>query len=296
MECSNKPCPNHAVVKGLCKTCYNYQYATGRSRPLGKPPAQTHCNNAKCGKPSSKFIKGRCPSCYRYWRKFGKDRRPRIVNQGALCENCHKRPLYAKQRCFPCYEWKRRHPGQERPDIPVRKGQERNCANPNCKKIVTNLFRCQACYRYWRKHGTERPLAMCEKKSYRHAKVKPHVCKVCKDPNIVSNGRCNACHSYYRRHKGKARPRHLWDKTCPCATCGVPLGTVVGRTVSGYCGACYAYRRYGKERPRHLWGIGPHGWCSCGRPAYHLSNAIGQCAICKDTPVNYPRLKPGACP
>ena len=164
MECSNKPCPNPAVVKGLCKPCYNYRHANGIDRPLTKPPKKTHCANPACGKASDKLIKERCPSCYRYFRKTGKDRKPRAVNGQALCTNCKKRYVYAKGRCVPCYYWYQRN-GEERPaDTQERRSGKRKCGNANCHKIIKHMRRCPACQKYWRIHGKERTKAMCDKK------------------------------------------------------------------------------------------------------------------------------------
>jgi hypothetical protein len=142
------------------------------------------------------------------------------------------------------------------------------CKNPVCKNTVT-YGRCSPCQRYFRKHAVERPAEWCEKMYYRHSESRPRKCKVCKSPKVAAYGRCDPCRVYWDRH-GTPRPRYLWDKNCPCATCGVPLGSVpVGRRRKGRCGPCAAYFHYhkGKERPRHLWGIGPAGWCACGFPA-----------------------------
>ncbi len=283
MQCSNNPCPNQAVAKGLCKICYNHQYEYGTSRPLVKPPKQTHCSNPACGKEAKKITKGLCKSCYRYLRKFGKPRKPRVTVAGKKCFNCKKRTVYAADRCVACYSYHIRHDTERPINRELRKPHPpRKCINPACTKMCKNTSRCVACQSYFWRHKTERTKEMCQKQYYRHAKVKPTRCKVCKSPNIYSHGRCQPCQKYYQRHDGRPRPRHLWDPACPCKTCGIPLGTTSKRRRAGYCEACYSFHKRGKERPRHLWGIGPHGWCTCGRPAYHLVGDVGKCALCKD--------------
>lgn len=34
------------------------------------------------------------------------------------CANCALRPAWRAQRCIPCYFWRRRHNGEERPEVP----------------------------------------------------------------------------------------------------------------------------------------------------------------------------------
>lgn len=155
------------------------------------------------------------------------------------------------------------------------------CKNPHCKNTVT-YGRCSPCQRYFRNHGEERPEERCNKLYYRHSAHRPRKCKVCKSPQVVAYGRCAACRMYWERH-GKPRPRYLWDKACPCATCGVPLSTLPsGCRRKGRCDPCGHYLRHsGRERPHHLWGIGEHGWCSCGMRADYLVAGVAKCTRCK---------------
>lgn len=158
----------------------------------------------------------------------------------------------------------------------------RKCANPSCNKTINSRRRCSPCQHYFAKHNAERPKEWCLRKTYRHAKVKPLTCKVCKDPNLEGNGRCCACNNYYKRHNGEARPRWLWDKSFGCLTCGIPLASLHGKERSaGRCKPCHQYLwKTGKERPRHLWGIGEFGWCRCGRPATVQRSDVGYCRLC----------------
>lgn len=166
--------------------------------------------------------------------------------------------------------------------IDERQAVQRKCANPNCTKILDTRNRCSPCQRYFAKHNEERPKSWCVRKTYRHAKVKILVCKVCGSPKVRSNGRCVACESYYIRHNGEQRPRWFWDKTFGCLTCGIPLASLKPNERSaGRCKPCHQYLwKMGKERPHHLWGIGEFGWCRCGRPATVQRSDAGYCRLC----------------
>lgn len=148
----------------------------------------------------------------------------------------------------------------------------------NCQRgAVYAKGRCYTCWRYRRRHGSERPEQLHGKILGRHHRVKPKGCKVCGDPLVVSNLRCNACRVWHERH-GTNRPRYLWDKNATCATCGIPLATV-DRTVKGYCDPCYHFVKRKKVRPRELWGMGEFGWCACGRPATVQRQGAGCCRL-----------------
>lgn len=202
------------------------------------------------------------------------------------CANCPSKEVYCRDRCTACYVFLRNHgierPWQELEPRRQKRQKKAKCRNPNCTKIVTGHRRCRACKAYLYRNKKEKPLEECKKVRYSYRKTaKPTHCRVCQKPEVVSQGRCRNCARYWRVHQ-KPRPRYMWDPTCPCKTCGVPLGTVK-LAKAGWCDPCYTYQHHVKrERPRELWGIGPHGWCACGRPAYHLVDGIGKCAICKD--------------
>lgn len=286
MQCSNSPCKRLAFEKrtGLCTACHSYQRRNGKPRPerLMKNDPVRICRN--CQKPAPKQALGMCDSCYSYFHRNGTMRVTKPPPPPFVCR-CGSTKHNAKGRCSACYAYFKAT-GRERPLEPKERAKPRPCANPNCKRIIPSCNYCNACQRYRRMYGTNRPQEMCQKRTYQYAKVKPTACKVCKAPNPQSRGRCAACDIYYRRHNGKPRPRYLWDKEAGCLTCGIPLASLpTGGKRAGRCYACYQYHkiRGGKERPREYWGIGEHGWCKCGRPAGHLRDGKGVCSICKDS-------------
>ena len=151
------------------------------------------------------------------------------------------------------------------------------------RAAAPNRSRCAACYRYYREHRQERPLALWSRTLSVDRGSAPAWCEVCGDIRIDCGGKCNACYGYWIKHRRK-RPRYWWDVDAVCKTCRIPLASVgryrTGRPrwIKGHCPACYRYKeRTGKARPRHLWGIGEHGWCDCGFPAVAI--------VSKDIPV-----------
>lgn len=166
----------------------------------------------------------------------------------------------------------------------TKKGQ---CANCPSKEVYCR-GRCTACYVFLRNHGIERPWQELEpRRQNRQKKAK------CLNPNctetVTGHRRCKACKAYFFRNKIEKpleefrKVRYNYRKIAKpphCRVCRKPEISAKGR-----CRNCARYWRvHQKPRPRHLWGIGPHGWCACGRPAYHLTDGIGKCAICKDKP------------
>lgn len=168
-------------------------------------------------------------------------------------------------------------------------GREKAKSQPTTKQCTvcssphsSERSRCPTCYSYWRKHGTDRPKQLCERKA------KPAWCEVCGDPNVEAQSKCKACYMYWRRHK-KKRPRFLWDTDCRCKNCKIPLRSLgrwasgTQRWRSGFCEACIQYKdRTGKARPKHLWGDGPLGFCECGYPAVALVEDIPVCVRHKE--------------
>ncbi|TXH43472.1 MAG: hypothetical protein E6Q97_34070 [Desulfurellales bacterium] len=145
---------------------------------------------------------------------------------------------------------------------------------------MPSRHRCATCHSYFVRNKKERPEHL-----YRYGVrvVKPSWCATCGKGEVYAAGECRACRHYRNKH-GKRRPRYLWDDSCRCRTCGIPIASLgrdsngYRRQVNGRCDACAEYkRRTGKARPKHLWGAGPHGWCECGYPAVDL--------VGKDIPV-----------
>lgn len=152
------------------------------------------------------------------------------------------------------------------------------CINCSVSRVYAR-DRCHACYRYYLRHGSDRPQAYFIR-SWGRYECKPHWCKNCGSLRIIANYLCNACYVYYRRHH-KNRPRHLWDVEAKCKTCGVSLTTIQYKR-NGYCDPCYHYICKGQERSKELWGIGVYGWCDCGRPANYQKDGFNLCTICKE--------------
>ena len=101
---------------------------------------------------------GRCWACYEYKRRHGKDidaddmRRHR--RRRKFCTNCERTLIHAKGLCVTCYQHKRL--------LGVTRPQSRwaesciNCDRPKGEQIFRH-GRCQACTRWWKKYGQERP-------------------------------------------------------------------------------------------------------------------------------------------
>lgn len=161
-------------------------------------------------------------------------------------------------------------------------GTPKKCSGNYCDEPAHVGGRCEACYRYFKAHGVERPdrMVIRYQKRKEDLKKKPLWCRVCGNPKLKANFRCDACDRYYRRHK-KERPKHLWSDEVNCSNCGRPLAHVARR--GELCLGCYASWKYnGVMRPREKWGIGEYGWCDCGEPAQRwLEGAeLGLCYGC----------------
>ena len=79
----------HIKAKGMCDSCYMYQWEFHRVRPRHLWDDDLKCKN--CKKPLSldrRPTKGKCYNCYMYSHKFGKERPPRIwgVTSFGWCE------------------------------------------------------------------------------------------------------------------------------------------------------------------------------------------------------------------
>jgi len=134
--------------------------------------------------------------------------------------------------------------------------------------------RCMSCYRYWRKHGVDRP----PEQMIRSPKQHPRFCANCAERFAINRtGLCSACYQY-RLLRGRNRPRYLWLESC--RICARPRSDDRRDAFAkGRCPICASYyNRYGKERtPEMVARIAPLGWCDCGQPAAQiLSVTIGQ--------------------
>lgn len=128
--------------------------------------------------------------------------------------------------------------------------------------------RCMSCYRYWRKHGVDRP----REHMIRRPGDPPPICANCHQRFAGDANRhlCNACHQY-QRTRGRPRPRHLWAESCK--VCGKPRQEDRRDGFSkGRCPTCRNYeRRFGRRRPQTaIRKYAPHGWCDCGQPAVEV--------------------------
>lgn len=125
--------------------------------------------------------------------------------------------------------------------------------------------RCMSCYRYWRKHGHDRP-AECRIRSPKQ--LRPW-CKRCGESFAGDKHKtlCSACYQYKLR-TGRARPRHLLADSC--IVCDKPRTPGFAR---GRCPTCYQYwRKHGgvDRTPDLVAAVAPKGFCACGRRAQHV--------------------------
>jgi hypothetical protein len=104
------------------------------------------------------------------------------------CHDCHqRRPLWARGLCLRCYSYRRGHAGAARPctlpDRPPRIPRDGPCRVCGLAPIA-QVGRCPACAQYWRRHGTERPLAL-----------PPFCCRQCqrRGPH-AGHGLCRRCY------------------------------------------------------------------------------------------------------
>lgn len=94
--------------------------------------------------------------------------------------------------------------------------------------------RCDACARYWCRHGVEHPLPV------RRRQQPGAVCVACHEPaRELTRARCPRCYTYWRRH-GQDRPAHL-DRVGTARLCQMPdCPRVERKLVRGYCRKHYA--------------------------------------------------------
>lgn len=139
----------------------------------------------------------------------------------------------------------------------------------NCRRDTNTdrlrVGRCMSCYRYWRKHGEERP----PERMRRSPKQPRKVCSRCKErfAGPCSSKYCNACYQY-KNLTGRARPRHLFADSC--IVCDKPRTPGFAR---GRCPTCYQYwRKHGgvDRTPDLVAAVAPKGFCECGRRAQHV--------------------------
>lgn len=108
--------------------------------------------------------------------------------------------------------------------------------------------RCNACYKWLRKTGQERP--------------RERFTKYCMDCHVESarmvKGTCPRCYSYRLRH-GKKRPVWLHEKF-ECRGCGIMLTRGVNETRHGLCAGCYRGRERDPGRKKIM-------RCDCGKKA-----------------------------
>lgn len=118
------------------------------------------------------------------------------------------------------------------------------CDNCNLTKRLESRGMCYACYRYWKRHGENRPARYWQR---------PILCKLCLLKPVKSKGLCHRCYEY-KRNNGTDRPLHLRNLNSNCLNpnCGKSLGDI--RTTKQYCKACYSYRWHhnNEDRPIRL--------------------------------------------
>ncbi len=105
--------------------------------------------------------RGRCSRCDTYWRAHGRkhERPPWIRAVAHLCSTCLQREAAIGDRCARCQRWFIRY-GTERPLSTKPRGHRgpapRTCGN-GCGRAAIALGMCQACVKYWYRHGEDRP-------------------------------------------------------------------------------------------------------------------------------------------
>lgn len=148
----------------------------------------------------------------------------------------------------------------------------------NCQRSTNTdrlrVGRCMSCYRYWRRHGIDRP----REAMIRSPKQQPQFCTNCRERFAIKRrSLCSACYQY-RKMRGRSRPRYLWAEHCN--VCARPRRDDRRDSFTkGRCPICATYyNRYGKERtPEMVAKVAPLGWCDCGRPASQIASVtIGQ--------------------
>lgn len=224
-------------------------YGAGESLP---------CLNPLCGVQTKKLAKGRCPACYRFQRRTGVDREP-----GAKRVSRRRTGVAIAAGQLP----------NEGPAVPS------DCFICDAKWWSGGAAgRCNACYKYWRKHHVDRTKEQAQQRLRTIAPDAP--CVNCEGPRAQvvkgNNPRCNRCASYFRVN-GIERPPGELDRRKgdrPCATCKAmtPLLYGVAKLGFGECASCQQYRRLhnGETRPAELHGKkrrAPHTPTHCANPA-----------------------------
>lgn len=81
--CANRGCPGTPRHRGLCNSCYHYEWKRGRPRPRYLWAEECiNCKRPRTG-PSSLRSYGRCDTCRRYLQRYGKERAPDIIRRHA---------------------------------------------------------------------------------------------------------------------------------------------------------------------------------------------------------------------
>ncbi len=146
-----------------------------------------------------------------------------------------------------------------------------NCSRPR-RQDRFRQGRCMSGYRYWRKHGMDRP----ENERIRSPYEPVPLCWNCQlDFAAGHRTLCSACKQYLQLN-GRRRPRYLFTNSCK--VCNKPKEPGFAK---GFCQICYNYRRkYGKNRSRELIVAHiPLGWCDCGEKAIQIIQVEGLGAL-----------------
>lgn len=160
------------------------------------------------------------------------------------------------------------------------------CGNCDKEKPIKAAKKCSACWNYKQRYGIDRPARLYNK---------PIFCKKCKDNYIRCKGLCFGCYNYQLVNNGKARPRHLRNKTiCKNPNCGKPLFG----TRRGFCKPCYNYDlARGVDRPlRYTKFLLDDGYFYCKNPncdkPIKSKKRQGYCSLCFNWQRKYKKDRP----